>query len=134
MNTLPKNITKLFFKEEYQDNYYHLTKELWKELLSSDQKLQFSHHLLYAILRGKDWRKCYTPVSNPIKIENGQTPMQTLYWRGIHQLTGKYPYPVNPYDVFEKYINSDCKELVTKILDDYKNQPYNAIDLLVAMK
>ncbi len=134
MNTLSKNITKLFFKEEYQDNYYQLTKTLWKELLDSDQKLNFSHHLLYAILRGKDWRKCYTAVTNPIKIENGDIPGASLS-RAIYALThGREPYYTNAYLVFEKYLNKDCKNLVIKILDDYKNQPYNATDLLVASK
>lgn len=134
MKTLSKNITKLFFKEEYQDNYYQLTKELWKELLDSGQRLEFSHHLLYAILRGKDWRKCYTPVTNSIKIENGQTPGSSLR-RAIYDLTeGRAPYNTNPYLIFEKYITSDCRVLVRELLVDYKNEPYCTAGLLVESK
>lgn len=132
MNTLSKNITKLFFKEEYHDNYYQLTEKLWKELLNSKQDLNFRHHILYAILRGKNWRKCFTPITNSIKIENGQNPELSL-WLAIYHLTNPYA-STNPYNIFDKYITSDCKQIVTKMLDDYKNQPYNVIDLLVESK
>ena len=33
--------------------------------------LNAAHHLLYLILRGKNWHRAFAPVSNPVKLENG---------------------------------------------------------------
>src|SRR5262249_44091407 len=33
--------------------------------------LTAAHHLLYAALRGKDWRRGFCPVTNPKKLANG---------------------------------------------------------------
>lgn len=35
------------------------------------KKASLTHHLLYAMLRGKDWRKTATPPTNTVKVENG---------------------------------------------------------------
>ena len=33
--------------------------------------LTAAHHLLYLALRGKDWRRAFTPISNRRKLDNG---------------------------------------------------------------
>jgi hypothetical protein len=45
----------------------------WSALMQSDRKheLTASHHLLYLVLLGKDWRKAFTPPTNRCKLENG---------------------------------------------------------------
>lgn len=35
------------------------------------KQARLTHHLLYAMLRGKDWRKAATPPTNTVKVENG---------------------------------------------------------------
>lgn len=74
MNTLNKNITATFFKTEngYNDLIAH-----WSALMNDKEackKIKAEHHLLYLILRGKDWRKGFTPATNSTKLVNGYKP------------------------------------------------------------
>jgi len=73
MNHLSKKTTPLFFREEIRHDCYNEVRQHWLGLLknSKEHPLTFSHYILYAILRGKDWRKTFTPVSNEVKIANG---------------------------------------------------------------
>lgn len=70
MNTLSKNITSEFFSSA--EDFYKLQKH-WGNLVNSERKneLKAAHYLLYAVLRGKDWRKAFTPLSNQRKLANG---------------------------------------------------------------
>ena len=70
MNTLSRAITARFFAEP--ENYDAL-KTGWQSLQNSPQRheLEAAHHLLYLILRGKDWRKAFTPITRVSKLENG---------------------------------------------------------------
>jgi hypothetical protein len=71
MKTLNKQITSAFFKEP--DGYQRLT-ALWSALMQDRalrKELGCAHHLLYAILRGKNWQKGLTPISNVVKLTNG---------------------------------------------------------------
>ena len=70
MNTLSRAITARFFPDS--DSYNALRKH-WSSLMNSEHKheLTAAHHLLYLALRGKDWRKAFTPLSNRRKIDNG---------------------------------------------------------------
>lgn len=45
----------------------------WSALVRSPRShdLTAAHHLLYAGLRGRDWRRAFTPISNPRKLANG---------------------------------------------------------------
>ena len=73
MNTLSKNITKTFFKS---DEGYNQMIARWKELHKENpkSKIEPKYFMLYAILRGKDWRKGFTPCTNQIKLDNGYKP------------------------------------------------------------
>jgi hypothetical protein len=70
MNTLSKTITARFFATE-QD--YAALEAHWSSMVNSPRKkeLRPEHHLLYQALRGKDWRKGFTPVTNRVKLANG---------------------------------------------------------------
>lgn len=70
MNTLPRAVTARFFSTP--DAYTALQRH-WGNLMNSERKheLTAAHHLLYLVLRGKDWRKAFTPVTNRRKLENG---------------------------------------------------------------
>lgn len=71
MKTLSKDITKDFFATAEE---YRALESRWRELMKDRElrkKLQCQHHLLYAMLRGKNWQKGLTPPANSRKIENG---------------------------------------------------------------
>jgi hypothetical protein len=70
MNTLSRATTARFYPDS--DTYYRLRRH-WSELMRSPrcQELSAAHHLLYLALLGKDWRKAFTPITNPRKLANG---------------------------------------------------------------
>lgn len=70
MNTLNRAQTALLFPQP--DSYYQL-RQHWSQLMNSERKhdLAAAHHLLYLALLGKDWRKGFTPPTNPRKLANG---------------------------------------------------------------
>src|SRR5258708_6355585 len=70
MNTLPRAITAQVLTDPAAYNNLRLH---WRELVSSPRKdeLTATHHLLYAILLGRDWRKGFTCISNRRKLDNG---------------------------------------------------------------
>lgn len=70
--TLGRSTTQKFFKAE--DGYQKMV-ERWSALSNDKevkQNLTASHHLLYLILRGKNLRKAFTPVTSERKLTNGQ--------------------------------------------------------------
>lgn len=70
MNTLSQAITAQILTDPTA--YYNLRRH-WSALVRSPRKheLTAAHHLLYLALLGKDWRKGFTCVTNPRKLENG---------------------------------------------------------------
>ncbi len=70
MNTLSRADTAQFFP---QPSDYSALQRHWSTLLRSDRKhaLTAAHHLVYLGLLGRDWRKAFTPLSNPRKLANG---------------------------------------------------------------
>ena len=78
MKTLNKDITSEFF--DSIDDYSAL-EHRWREIMNDREvrkKLHCSHHLLYAMLRGKNWQKGLTAPTNARKLENGAL----LGWMG----------------------------------------------------
>jgi hypothetical protein len=84
MNTLPRAITARFFPEP---DHYCALRDRWRWLLASDQRTQLTpaHHLLYLALRGRDWRRAFTPIRNPRKLANGAFPGWALF-RALDQI------------------------------------------------
>jgi hypothetical protein len=107
MNTLSKQITRRFFCNA--EGYDRLRARM-NDLMCQDRqraaamrkahkqdsgidpatiekpRLTAAHHVLYLILRGKDWRKAFAPVTNDTLLANGATRWRaaTLAIRQLH--------------------------------------------------
>lgn len=70
MNILSRAITARFFPKP---DSYNAFRKHWSAFINSERKHELSaaHHLLYLALIGKDWRKAFTPPTNPRKLDNG---------------------------------------------------------------
>lgn len=70
MNTLSRNTTTRFFADVA---HYDAMRRRWSILLQSNDRfhLDSAHHLLYLALRGRDWRRGWTPIRNQRKLTNG---------------------------------------------------------------
>ncbi len=73
MNTLSRAITARFFPNVES---YEALRRQWSAVVQSERserkhELTAAHHLLYLVLRGKDWRKAFTPLTNRRKLDNG---------------------------------------------------------------
>lgn len=74
MNTLSRKVTATFFTNA--DGYSALVTH-WSALMQDTdarKRVTAAHHLLYQALRGKNWQKGFTDVTNPVKLANGMTP------------------------------------------------------------
>src|SRR5579862_3720731 len=72
MNTLNKTLTHSLFLAD-SSSYDKLT-ENWAKYINDPElrtTLKAEHFLAYAIFRGKDWRKGFTPITNSVKLANG---------------------------------------------------------------
>jgi len=81
MNTLSRAQTAQIFANS---EAYQMLRTHWSHLVNSEQKheLTAEHHFLYLALLGKDWRKAFSPVTNPRKLANG-----AFYgWKLFHAL------------------------------------------------
>ncbi len=71
MKTLNREKTAAFFTNA--EGYAKLKAD-WSHLMQDKtgrKHLTAAHHLLYLILRGKDWQRAFAPVANPVKLANG---------------------------------------------------------------
>jgi hypothetical protein len=70
MNTLPRAVTAQILTDP---NLYDRICQCWSEFVCPPRKheLTAAHYLLYAALRGKDWRIGFTCISNQRKLDNG---------------------------------------------------------------
>ena len=71
MKTLNKTMTARFFRNSED---YECLITLWSGWMRDSEmrrQLTAAHHLLYLILRGRDWHKAFTPITNARKLENG---------------------------------------------------------------
>lgn len=71
MNTLNKTMAARFFRSP--EDYDRLL-TLWKQGMQDAEmrsRLTAAHHLLYLILRGRNWHKAFAPITNTRKLENG---------------------------------------------------------------
>lgn len=126
MNTLSKKITPIFFKEEIKPNCYNEVKELWLTLQKNDEiQLTLAHHVLYAILRGKDWRKCFTPVTNEVKLANGASPDRAIV-EAMYCLNSR----LDVFKDFAHLINPEpCAKLVRSLIQGRRASAYNPAPL-----
>jgi len=71
LKTLNKDITSEFFES---GEHYTVLESRWRELMNDRElrkTLTCRHHLLYAMLRGKNWHKALTVPTNATKLANG---------------------------------------------------------------
>ena len=69
VNTLSKQQTACFFAQP--DLGYASLQAHWSALVAARTPLSAADHLLYLALRGKDWRKGFSPITNATKLANG---------------------------------------------------------------
>jgi hypothetical protein len=70
-------------KTRYFKNKQHYLNFLdaWKKEASSDNcRLTGAHMLFYALLRGKDARSAFKPITRKSKLENGAIINHGMYW------------------------------------------------------
>ena len=71
MKRLNRQITTAFYKEAAG---FAALQAHWSRLQQDPVRrntLTAAHHLLYQILRGKNWQTAFTRMTNPVKLENG---------------------------------------------------------------
>ena len=71
MKALNRQTTAAFFQNA--DGYKELT-ERWSAIVHDPtlrSQLTCAHYLVYAMLRGKNWHKAITPITNRKKLDNG---------------------------------------------------------------
>ena len=76
MNTLNKTTTSRFFATE---GGYQELRARWSKIMQDKdarKALTSTHHALYAVLLGRDWRKGFTAPKNP--IEGMPTPQSVI--------------------------------------------------------
>lgn len=65
----------LFSSKEHYLNFIRS----WKKATKEDKQFSSVHYMIYSLLRNKDWRKCFTSVTNKNKINcNGRKPNDTV--------------------------------------------------------
>ena len=133
MNTLNKSITTTFFNSPED---YDLLQEEWANVVNSEAKDNFqpSDYLFYAVLRGKDWTKMFTKVTNNRKLLGDPEP-----WRSaINALTAvRYGYYQRTWvfeNVFKKYLAPGADLLIRAAMNpkpgpdilDGREEPYGS--------
>lgn len=84
MRTLPRKITRNFYKDS---TGFDKLESLWIELLKSPEiELPVEYHLLYQILRGKDFTKGFAEVTNEAKIIHQGHSKDHAILMAIHRL------------------------------------------------
>jgi hypothetical protein len=85
MNTLSRAVTARFFTNPAE---YYALRQHWSGLMNTERRheLTAAHHVLYLALLGKDWRKAFTPVTNPRKLAGGAFVGWSLFssFRRLH--------------------------------------------------
>ena len=121
MNFLSKTITSRFFLNE--EGYTALVAR-WREYANDKElrdTLTADVHLAYAVLRGKDYRRSFTPIRNEVKLANGQTPNQALHsalWRVQQGHALKH-------SVFEGLLSPTAAAAVKGLLNVNSEDAYN---------
>lgn len=59
-------------------DHYKAFRLAWKKTCSTKERLTSEQFALYAILRGRDLSKLFTPITNEVKLINGMDPYGAL--------------------------------------------------------
>lgn len=66
-------------KEQYLEIY-----KAWKEFVNNGGTVNSSHMMLYNILRSRPYDHGFTPITKPIKLQNGMNK-----WTGLREAAGR---------------------------------------------
>lgn len=117
MKTLGKQLTRNFFNSE--EGFTQLEKN-WSEAINSkDKTLNCEHHLLYQVLRGKNWTKGFAEITNENKINCSEMSRDRTIKRVFNSLyysTAAYEHPV-----FKDLITPSTRTLVKDLTIDVLN-------------
>lgn len=117
MKTLNKRITAEFFRDE---SGYGALVCRWSALMRDKEqrkRLTCEYHLLYLILRGKNWMAALTPPTNRRKLDNGAL----VGWSGRRALsTVKRPFEPRDFlasfaDLLRDDVLDRIREIVTPL-------------------
>lgn len=74
-NKLNKTQTSVFFTNP--ETGYSQVRALWSKLVREKTPLTATDYLFYLVIMGKDVSKAFNPVTNKVKLENGQFDYNT---------------------------------------------------------
>jgi len=112
INTLGRDITSTFFASP---TGYDDLEKMWSERMAAKTPTDSSLFLLYAILRGKDYRKAFSPVTNPIKLANGQGPHDSLA-RSMHYIICHRHFGAHLKTAFGHLLSPDALEKIGEMV------------------
>lgn len=117
MDTLSRETWNGFF--ESKEHYLKL-RALWAQLHTEPEQLKLGpeHYLLMSALRGRDWRRGFTPVTNSNKLAHGAKPRAsaaTALWNVRSPYNRKYLLEVFGGLVTEEMVNAACSWLPDRV-------------------
>ena len=128
MDTLSRQYTAKFFSTE-QD--YVAFRKHWATIVNDKNvELTSSHHLLYLVLSGKDWRKGFTLPTNKNKLDNGYQPGIT---RAMETLFSKYREP-GLLAPFGKLVTHEALVEARKLVNTLGGEAYLNIPVTAEVK
>jgi hypothetical protein len=75
---------RYFNDKEHYLNFLKAWKKAATNSIGTDDGLNDAHMLMYALLRGKDARSAFKPITKISKLENGAFINNGLYWAHEH--------------------------------------------------
>ena len=107
MNTLGKTITQSFYTTE---SGFHDIETAWKAAIATGFKPTTHDLLSYAILRGKDWTKGFSAITNSTKLANGRQAFDTGH-SSLNYLLRR-----GPSTFFTDFLVKDICEILNNLL------------------
>jgi len=108
MNTLGTAITSQFYVNP-ETGYADIT-AAWKQALADKTPMNAGSYMLYAILRGKDWRKGISPITNHNKIANGGYYNSAMYNIG---------YPTRIPEYFAEHVKPEALAIIKQMIPSF---------------
>ncbi len=125
MDKLPLKVWQTHFKDK---QHYIDFRARWSKLCSTDtgrgRLLSPTHYLVYAALRGRDWRRGFTPITNPKKLANGGRDNQG-WVHALREIHSSYS-EGGILAVFDGQVTKEMLAQVRAVIPtwDWRNGPY----------
>jgi hypothetical protein len=108
-NTLSKQTTIKFYNSA--DGYDQIT-NLWKTKIAEGFQPTTYDLLSYAVLRGKDYRKGFSLITNQVKLDNGAYPDLAYRMSSSQLLNRGFP------EMFDNYISPCALQVLQEVFPD----------------